>query len=389
MAGDPNRLIIAGGGLSGCLAALALAKLRPEVPILLIEQGERFGGNHIWSFFDPDVAPEARWLVDPLIERNWPAYDIAFPKRRRTIPVGYNSIRSDRLDALTRSALRPEQRRTGAVIDRLAVDHVLLAAGERIDGAAIIDARGPGDLVGLDLGWQKFVGRLLRFEVPHGLARPIVMDGLVDQSEGYRFVYCLPFDDHRMLVEDTYYSLSPSLDAAALGARIEQYVADRGWGPAAIESEEKGVLPVAMGGSVETLWTGGAPIPRLGLRGGFFHPTTGYSLPDAVRIALLLADQKILTTAALHERLMAEAKRLWRQRLFYRLLDRMLLRAAIPDRRYRLLEHFYRLDPALIHRFYAGHSTLGDRIGILSGTPPVPIGSAIWALAGGGRERKQ
>ena len=33
-----NRLIIAGGGLAGCLAALALAKARPEVELLLIEE---------------------------------------------------------------------------------------------------------------------------------------------------------------------------------------------------------------------------------------------------------------------------------------------------------------------------------------------------------------
>ena len=50
-----QRLVIAGGGLAGCLAALAMARLRPEVAIMLVEAGEAFGGNHIWSFFDADV----------------------------------------------------------------------------------------------------------------------------------------------------------------------------------------------------------------------------------------------------------------------------------------------------------------------------------------------
>ena len=35
-----DRLVIVGGGLAGCLAALALAKLRPKVPILILEAAE-------------------------------------------------------------------------------------------------------------------------------------------------------------------------------------------------------------------------------------------------------------------------------------------------------------------------------------------------------------
>jgi lycopene beta-cyclase len=42
---------IVGGGLAGGLIALALAKMRPELHVVLIEQGQSFGGNHIWSYF--------------------------------------------------------------------------------------------------------------------------------------------------------------------------------------------------------------------------------------------------------------------------------------------------------------------------------------------------
>lgn len=380
-----NRLVIAGGGLAGSLATLALAKLRPEVPILLVESGESFGGNHIWSFFDPDVREEDRWLIDPLITARWPAYDVCFPKRQRTLPTPYNSASSDNLDRAVRERLRPDQYRLGSVIETLTPDHVRLAGGETIGASGVIDARGPSSVSALDLGWQKFVGREYRFDRPHGLERPIVMDATVDQAEGYRFVYCLPFSETRMLVEDTYYSLSPALDVPALRDRIAAYVAARGWRPAEVEREETGVLPVAMGGDVAALWQQDPGIARLGLRGGFFHPTTGYSLPDAVRMALLVARQPGLSSAALHRALKREATRLWKQRGFYRLLDRMLFRAAPPPRRYRVLEHFYRLDANLIDRFYAGRSTLADKARILSGKPPVPLGSAMGALLGKGR----
>lgn len=110
MPDDENRLIIAGGGLAGCLTALALQELRPDVPFLLVESGETFGGNHIWSFFDPDVAPEHRWLVEPLIMARWPAYDVRFPTRQKTLPTAYNSASSDLLHGVMGERLRPNRR---------------------------------------------------------------------------------------------------------------------------------------------------------------------------------------------------------------------------------------------------------------------------------------
>lgn len=362
MSGRNQSLTIAGGGLAGCLTALALAKLRPDVPILLVEQGDSFGGNHIWSFFDADVAAEDRWLIEPIIARNWDGYDIRFPARARTLPTRYNSTRSDLLDALVRDRLRPDQYRLGETADR-------------ID----IDARGAANLDALDLGWQKFVGREYRLAAPHGLTRPIVMDACVDQADGYRFVYCLPFTEDRLLIEDTYYSTDPALDRAEIGARVEAYADAQGWRVAALEHEEAGVLPVAMGGDFDAFWPEADRTARIGLRGGFFHPTTGYSLPDAVRIALLIARQADFSS--LPALLRGEAKRLWKARGFYRLLDKMLFRAAPPAERYKVLQHFYRLPPDLVERFYAAQSTLADKARILSGKPPVPIGRALKALA--------
>lgn len=111
-----ERLIIAGGGLAGSLAALALAQRRPDVPLLLVEEGTAFGGNHVWSFFDSDVGDDAAWLVEPLVARRWDSHEILFPRRRRVLPTGYNSITSERLDARVRALLRPDQYRLGARI---------------------------------------------------------------------------------------------------------------------------------------------------------------------------------------------------------------------------------------------------------------------------------
>jgi lycopene beta-cyclase len=373
-------LIIAGGGLSGCLAALALQRRQPDRSFLLLESGTSFGGNHTWSFFDSDLPAESRALIEPLIAHRWSDYEIRFPRRSRVLPTGYNSVTSDRLAAAVRAELPPARYRLGARIEELSPTQVTLAGGETLEADGIIDARGPASLAALDLGWQKFVGREYRFESPHGLTRPIIMDALVDQTDGYRFVYCLPFSPTEMLVEDTYYSLSSALDPALLGTRIDAYVAEKGWGQGTILREEKGVLPVAMGGRLADLWAG-SPVALLGLRGGFFHPTTGYSLTDAAANALLLAAQSDFASPALHTLFRAEAERSWTARAFYRLLNRMLFRAAPPAERYRVLEHFYRLDAGLVERFYAGRSGLLDKARILSGRPPVKVGRALKALA--------
>ncbi|TZG27310.1 lycopene beta-cyclase CrtY [Sphingomonas montanisoli] len=369
-------VIIAGGGLAGCLVALALYRHRPDLDLMLIEGSDRFGGDHVWSFFDSDLTPAERAFVDDLVVASWPGNRVAFPARQRSLAGSYNSLRSERLDAVIRETLPPASLRLGVPVTRVGPTGVNLADGTILEASCVIDARGAGDMAGLDLGWQKFVGRTYCFARPHGVTLPIIMDATVDQRDGYRFVYCLPFSATEMLVEDTYYADGPALDDHAIGARIAAYVADQGWPAHKTLAEERGVLPVAMGGDVATLWEG-ADVARLGLRGGFFHPTTGYSLPDAVRNALLLAEQTDMTSAGLCRLFRREAERLWRDRAFYRLLNRMLFRAAEPDRRYRVLEHFYRLDEALIGRFYAGRSTLLDKARILSGRPPV----ALWRAA--------
>lgn len=375
-------IAILGGGLAGGLMALALADARPDLTVLVIEAGERLGGNHVWSFFDSDVADADRALVDPLVVHRWQGYDIAFPGHARTLDAAYHSITSERLDAVLRARLG-DGIVTGAPVVAADATRVTLADQRLIAAGGVIDARGAGDLAALDLGWQKFVGREFRLAAPHGLTRPVVMDATVDQIDGYRFVYVLPFGPDRLFVEDTYYSDAPTLDTAALSARIDDYVAARGWTVMSAGRAETGVLPVAMGGDFAAYWEStGAGVAKLGVRGGLFHPTTGYSLPDAIRAARMIAAQDDLSGPALAAVTRAHAERVWRERGFYRLLDRMLFRAADPAERYKVLERFYRLDAGLVGRFYAGGSTLFDKARILAGKPPVPLGRAVRAMIG-------
>ena len=374
---DNCDIAIVGGGLAGGLAALALAAKRPALDIRLIEP-DAIGGNHVWSFFDSDIARGDRWLVAPLVRYHWPRYDVAFPAFRRTLRMGYKSITGEALAEAVAAAL-PAERIIADRAKHVAPDHVLLARGGRLSARHVIDARGMGKTSVLTCGWQTFVGQALTVKGGHGVAQPVVMDATVDQRDGYRFVYLLPFDADTIFVEDTYYSDDPALDEAAVEDRIAAYAAARGWEVDGVSRRETGVLPVVIAGDFDRLWPASDRVARIGVRAGQFHATTGYSLAHAVRTAAALPallDEEEDPAAALRARAAAS----WRGQRFYRMLAAMLFRAADPDARYRIFQRFYRLSPGLIARFYAGRSTAADKLRILTGKPPVPVGRAIAAL---------
>jgi len=382
-------IAILGGGLAGGLIALALHQARPDIRLQLVEAEASLGGNHIWSFFKGDVGPEGLALLEPMITHRWDGYEVRFPAHQRMLNTAYHSIRSGQFDAVIRDALPENAIRTGAAVASTTNDHVVLESGDEIAARAVIDCRGAGDLDALDSGWQKFVGLELELSEPHGLERPIIMDATVEQIDGYRFVYSLPFGPQKIFVEDTYYSDGPELDAALIEARALAYAESQGWRVAEIVHREKGVLPVVCNGAFGEYWRSTGAVPKAGVRAGQFHPVTGYSLPDAVRSALFIAGHADLTGEDLHGRLFARAAQRWRETSYYRMLDSMMFYGAGTEDRYKILERFYQLSPALISRFYAGRSRWTDKLRIVSGKPPIPVGRGLKAIVKSKRRKSR
>lgn len=374
-------IAIVGGGLSGGLTALALAKMRPDLSIILIDSADSYGGNHIWSYFAFDIDASNRWLTAPLVTCGWSGYDVHFPQHSRTLDTIYYSIQSERLHEVLIETLPKESILLGQDVKSLSPRLVVLKGGRRINAGGVIDARGGGDMQHLDCGWQKFSGQMLQLEDPHELKRPIIKDATVTQHDGYRFMYALPFSMDKLFVEDTYYSDTPDLDKAAIAIRLKQYIKDAGWNVREVIREESGVLPVVMGGNLDKYWASGSSrVAKIGARGGFFHSVTSYSLPDAVRSAIFIASQSDFDGDRLNLVLRKRVEQHWENNNFYRTLNKMLFRAAKPHERYKILERFYTLSPELISRFYAGNSNAMDKLRILSGKPPVPIGKAVQAI---------
>lgn len=378
-------LLIVGGGLSGSLLAWRLKQRTPGLRVRLLEAGDRLGGNHTWSFYETDLSDaQARW-IDPLVTYRWPAYEVRFPRLERRLAIGYRSIASERLSAAIAPVLGSDIGYRAKVAD-LGADHVRLESGLVLRAPCVIDARGARPSRNLALGYQKFLGLEVRTAAPHRRALPTIMDATVGQDDGYRFVYTLPLDPQRLLIEDTYYSDSPNLPADTLRQRIHDYARAQGWTVAEIVREEAGILPIVLAGDIEAFLAEDAEAaPRIGIAAALFHPTTGYSLPDAVRVADILADTLAgptpPTSASVRAAIAAYSRKIWWQRSYFRLLNRMLFHAGAPQERYTILQRFYDLNPALIQRFYAGRLTAGDRVRIVLGKPPVPIRSALACLS--------
>jgi lycopene beta-cyclase len=213
----------------------------------------------------------------------------------------------------------------------------------------------------LELGWEKSLARRYRFDRPHSLDRPVLVDAASKAGQAARFFRCWPVGEDRLIVEDVHLSEIPAVDPEEAGRRIDAYVARRGWTPAEIEDGKSGMHPLAMGGDFAAFWrVGGARVAKLGLRGGFFHPATGHSLPDALRTATLLSEQRDFGGGALHDLFEQHAAALWRKRDYYRGFNKALF-ASPPTERMRRLERFYGLDPGLIARFHSGQASLFDK----------------------------
>ena len=353
-------LRILGGGLSGLLTAWRALDVNPDITVEVVEKSDRLAGDHTWSFHATDIAPDLRDWLAPFVAHRWPNYEVRFPERRRTLDIAYCSGNSDTL----RQSIQP-------LIDSGRL-RVRLNSSEADGDMPTLDATGYTPRDDEFPGWQKFVGRVIETAAPHGIERPVIMDATVAQLDGYRFLYLLPYSSTRLLVEDTYFSDSPHLSENVIGARIDDYIADKGWNDHRVVRSEKGVLPMMMATDRDD------DSAKIGLGGGFAVAATGFTVPHAVELADVVAQAIRRDGAGAAPKAVADFRRhhLRRER-YARLLNRMFFRAARPEKRFVILQRFYGLKPGLIRRFYRNGLTWADKARILIGKPPVPVSRAL------------
>ena len=352
--------MIAGGGIAGCLAALAMARLRPEVPLMIVEERDRFGGDGFHPLFEAELDEGERALAAMLAEQAWPGFYIAFPELGRKLKAPLLGFGADALHRALVATLRPDQYRLGTRIVAVRPDALELDGGETIRAEGAIDARGAANLSMLDLLYETRVERVVRLKAPHRLDRPLLADATVEQAIGFGFVQAFPIDDERLRIGKVLVSERGQPDEAA-AARLDHYLLMRGWSAAESQDCPAPPRPLPYGGDFAAFWRiGGARVAKLGLRGGFVQPVNGRTGPDALRNALLLAAQTDFSGEALHDAFEEQARQMWRRREPQRGFVAALA-AAEPTVRRARIEQVYRLDPRTVLRFQTEQLGLLDR----------------------------
>jgi lycopene beta-cyclase len=352
-------LLIAGGGVAGCFAALAMARLRSEAAMVLVGEEVRFGGGSGMLVLDAGLAAEERELLGQVTAKSWDACYVSLPSRSRKLKLSTHLITTEAIHQAVADALPDRCARNSKVV-AIRDDSLLLPGGESIAGTGALDARGWAQQTTLEIAWRHRTARTCRFADPHRVDLPVLADMTIETGGCGHFT-CIPIDERTLRVERIDYSRSPEGGGDG-SARIEDYVARRGWHDGEPRKAESSSRPIPLGGDFSAYWRiGGARVAKLGARGGFSHPFTGSALPDALRSALLLVRQNDLSGAALHDLFEAEAAALWKRREFHRGVNRLLLDKGVPA-----LAALYDLDSAVLERFFTEKVGVFDRRKILA-----------------------
>ena len=358
-----KKIAIIGGGLWGGLLAWAFQKHSPETEFILFESQDKLGGNHTWCFHESDIGALSMPLLTPFIRKSWPGYEVAFPSFKRTIDIPYHAISSVIFDSTLRKIIPEARIRTSTFI----------TVQEALEEAEIVfDCRGLQPIE--NCGYQKFVGLEVQTKSPHGILHPVLMDATVPQLDGFRFIYLLPFDERTLLIEDTRYSSNSELDIQKFHQDIAHYMTDKNWVISNKLREEAGILPIPFHyhGTVEKHSS------VIDLR-GIFHDTTGYSLPDAVRLIQRIVNGQ-LDPETIQKKVSSYRRETQSNREFFCFLNRMMFQASEDEDRYKTLEFFYRSHENAIKKFYAGKMNGWDKVRFFLGKPPVKVTRALQTI---------
>ncbi|MEM9588333.1 MAG: lycopene cyclase family protein, partial [Planctomycetota bacterium] len=387
------------------LLAMALRHHQPEARVALIERESVLAGNHTWSFHPGDVPESCRAWTEPLIQHRWPGYEVYIGGFHRRVQLSYASISSDHFARVVGDLFQPQraeleslsvgrelsmlqaegstaggqtasvmpgnelqcQLMTGTDVAEIEGDQVVTTCGQQVQGRLVIDCRGPAATSNrfAGCGYQKFFGFEMEFESAWPFESPVLMQSVVDQSDGFRFLYALPFGPRRVLIEDTRFSDTPDCSRDQCLDLVCDYVSRQGVGRFTVRREESGVLPMPF--TSEMLPDASSPLSG-GYAGGWFHAATGYSFPMAVAFADAVAsgplEQAVDRVAALSD------QHRWRSK-YARLLNRLLFRLVAPSERHQIFRRFYGvLNDQAIERFYSHRFTVRDARQIVVGVPP-------------------
>ncbi len=373
--------VIAGAGCAGLSLAVAMVAAGVTAPITLVDQRRSFGRDRTWCLWETRTTP-----FSALARDRWTAWEV------RT-SAGTSVQRSSRA-AYVRLDSRDVYEHALAVLER--APNVELRLGERVvdlgdgwvrTGSAVLEADRVYDAMAFGSPalrrwrpalWQGFLGWEVEVERPlFTPGRATLMDFRVEQGGELRFVYVLPTDERRALVEHTSIGVAP-VPAQERREALERYLGERlGAREWSVAYEERGRLPMdAEGPSARA----DDAVTAIGVAGGAVRASSGYAFARIQRQALAVARAAADGRPPPPPR--GAGRRAW--------LDRVFLH-ALAQRPEDFPEHFRRLvarTPAdAFARFMTDESTRADEARVIAALPPAPF--AVAALQVGRRRARE
>ena len=375
--------IIAGAGASGLHLTDALLRLPAlrDAKILLIERAPKTVNDRTWCFWERGAN-----LLEPVVYRRWSklgVYADGFARVFDPSPYAYKMVRGidfyTHMDA--RIAAEPRVTRLFGEVQELRESD----AGSTVivDGAAYsarfafnsLPPPLPRDPRYHNL-LQHFLGWVIETEDDQfDPAEATLMDFRIGQADDTRFVYVLPLDRRRALVEFTVFSsalLPRDAYIAELRAYIEGTLKIEEF---TIEHDEFGVIPMS-DAPVQRRASG--HVMNIGGAGGATKPSTGYTFLRAQRQAQRIA----ASLAATGQPFYREARGASRFKTF----DSTLLNVLAAHRQggAQVFARLFRNNPPQrIFRFLDEDSSPLEDLKVMASVDIPVFAQALWAVTAG------
>jgi lycopene beta-cyclase len=386
VSGDRFDAVIAGGGLSGLsLAAHLAAGGWQDRSVLVVDDASARPGAVCWGFWSAGPG-----LLDAAVSRTYRQVRVHAGGASRVLSLGryaYRLVRRPDLTRLVTGLLEPCQGyriRAGRVLSvrdgpdaaQVVVDGYPVSASWAFDS---VSAGPPDATVDARLaftGWEVECARPV-FDPD----TPVLFDFRTPQAGRARFVYVLPDDAHRALVEFTEFvprSAAPPGPATRDAALAEYLSAVLDCGEHRVLRAESAVLPLR----VDRPRPASGRVLPIGAAGGLIKASTGYGYQRIQRHSAAI-------TASLTRH--GHPFDTPPQRRRYRLLDAVLLEVLDrdPGQLERAFARLFAANPAeRVLRFLDEDSRLRDEARLIASMPPGPYLRAVASrLAGRARPK--
>jgi lycopene beta-cyclase len=276
MADVLHDIAIVGAGCAGLSLAMRLAQSAPHLSVVLLDSRRQYEDDRTWCFWTSGNTP-----AEDLIDKRWPRWRFANNSNRSILHTGhlhhYACVRSGHfyrhsLQKITAANFKLHLDAPVSAIQASGAGIQVTAGKPQLMARQVIDTR-PEPHIQAKL-YQVFAG--FEIETDADAFDPDeagLMEGMMADTQGFRFIYTLPFSKRRALIELTRFAPDP-IHPAQLDAELAAYLEGRNLHSARIIRQEYGLLPMGM----TAKRTSEDPrIIRAGMSAGAIRAATGYA----------------------------------------------------------------------------------------------------------------